>query len=113
MTEDEDMAIHRGTGCLWTDLGYDNPNEMRVKSDLAHRLNEIVRDQGWAPMAAAAATGLGADLFADADRGQLSKFSVGDLIEALTRLGSDILICVGEAREGERGVALVQGPDED
>lgn len=44
---------------------------------------------------------------------RLDKISVGDMIEALIRLGSDILITIGEAVEGERGVALVQGPDDD
>lgn len=109
----EDLTIHRGTGCLWTDLGYPNPAEMTVKSALAHRINAILRDRGWSPVAAAEATGLGADLFANADRGQLSKFTVGDLIEALARLGANIVITVGEAVEGERGVALVRGVEDD
>lgn len=54
-----------------------------------------------------------AEVFAHADRGQLNTFGVGDLIEVLTRLGADILICVGEAVEGEQGAALVQGPDDE
>ncbi|CAM5763283.1 helix-turn-helix domain-containing protein [Bosea minatitlanensis] len=113
MTDDEEMTIHRGSGCFWTDQGYPNPAEMSVKSRLCGRVTEILLARGWGPLAAAEATGLGADLFALADRGQLSKFSVGELIEALTRLGADILITVGEAREGERGLALVQGVDDD
>lgn len=112
MTDDEDLTIHRGSGCLWTDLGYPNAAEMTVKSALAHRVNAVLRDRGWAPLAAAEATGLGSDVFANSDRGQLSRINVGDLIEALTRLGADILITVGEAREGERRAALVQGPDD-
>ena len=34
-------------------------------------------------------------------------------IEALARLGADIAITVGEAVEGERGVALVRGVEDD
>lgn len=107
------MTIHRGTGCLWADRGYPNPAEMTVKSRLAGRVREVLADRGWALAAAAEATGLDAEVFALADRGQLSRISVGDLIEALTRLGADILITVGEAVEGERGLALVLGADDD
>lgn len=113
MTGGEDLEIHRGSGCLWTDLGYPNPAEMSVKSALAHRVNEIVRGRGWSPIAAAEATGLGVEVFAHADRGQLSRISVGDLIEALTRLGAVILICVVEAQEGERGATLVRSVEDD
>ena len=113
MTDEDNTTIHRGSGCLWTDLGYDNAAEMTVRSALAHRVNAILSERGWRPIAAAEATGLEVEVFEKSDRGQLSKLNVGDLIEALTRLGADILITVGEAREGERGAVLVQGPDDE
>ena len=112
MTDDEDLTIHRGTGCLWTDLGYPNSAEMATKSRLAALISDILRDQGWSPVAAAVVTGLPEDVFAYAQRGRLGDISVGDLIEALTRLGCDILITIG-APENERGAVLVQGPDDD
>lgn len=113
MTDDEEMTIHRGSGCFWTDQGYPNPVEMSVRAALAHRLNEIVRERGGRHRAAAAATGLPAEIFWHSEKGRLDQVEVGELIEALTRLGADILISVGEAREGERGAALVQGPDDE
>lgn len=109
---DEDLTIHRGTGCLWTDLGYDNAAEMTAKSRLAARLTDILRERGWRHREAAEATGLPAEIFWHTQRGRLSQVSVGEMIEALTRLGSDILIVVGEP-ENERGAVLVRGPDDD
>mgnify|MGYP001563175598 CR=1 FL=1 len=110
MTDDEHMAIHRGSGCFLTDQGYPNVAEVRVKALLANRVCLILEVRGWSHVAAAEATGLDAEVFVNAERGRCG---VGDLIEALARLGADIAITVGEAVEGERGVALVRGVDDD
>lgn len=111
MTDDEDhTTIHRGSGCLYTDAGYPNPAEMRTKALLTNRVCVILEERGWRLMAAAEATGLDERVFVDAQRGRAG---VGELIEALTRLGADIVITVGEAREGERGAVLVQGSDDE
>ncbi len=112
-TDDEDLTIHRGSGCFLTDQGYQNVAETRVRALLANRVALILEARGWSPVAAAEATGLEPEVFVHAHQGRLDKISVGDMIEALIRLGSDILITIGEAVEGERGVALVQGPDDD
>lgn len=111
--DDEDMTIHRGSGCFWTDQGYSKPVEMSVRAALAHRLTAILQSRGWRHREAAKATGLPAEIFWHSEKGRLDQVTVGDLIEALTRLGAGILISVGEAREGERGGAMVQGPDDD
>lgn len=105
----EDMAIHRGSGCLWTDMGYENPAEMTVKTALALQVCVILEERGWRPAAAAEATGLDVRVFVDAQR---NRAGIGETVEALARLGCDILITVGEAVEGQRGAVLVQGPDD-
>lgn len=110
MTDDEDMTIYRGSGCLYTDAGYPNPAEMRTKALLGNSVSVILEERGWRPAAAAEATGLDEQVFVDAQRGRAG---VGHLIEALTRLGADILISVGEADEDRRGAVLVQGPDDE
>lgn len=112
MSDDEDhTTIHRGTGCLWTDMGYDNAAEMSVKAALAHHLDATLQARGWRHREAAEATGMPAEVFWHTQRGRLDQVSVGEMIEALTRLGCDILIVVGEP-ENEPGAVLVRGPDD-
>jgi len=109
MADDEKMTIHRGSGCFLTDQGIQNVAETRVRALLANLVCLVLEERGWSPIAAAEATGLNAEVFVDAERGRCG---VGDLIEAMTCLGADILITVGNAVEDERGIALVQGPDD-
>lgn len=109
---DEDLTIHRGTGCLWTDLGFDNPAEMSVKAGLAHAISEVMRSRGWSSRAAARRTDIDAHVIEHAIQGRLSKVSVGDLFEVITRLGCDIGISVGTPGD-ERGDVLVWRTDDE
>ena len=37
------IAVHRGSGNVFADLGFDNPEEMQLRADLVHELREIIK----------------------------------------------------------------------
>jgi predicted XRE-type DNA-binding protein len=109
---DEDLTIHRGTGCLWTDLGFSNRAEMEVRARLAAIITDVIREKCWTPGDAARATGMDASIIRSARHGRLSELSAGDLFEVITRLGCDVGISVGPP-ENKRGAVLVWRADDE
>lgn len=110
--EEDNETIHRGTGCLWTDLGFSNPAEMEVRARLAAIITDVIRERGWTPGDAARATGMDTSIIRSARHGHLSQVSAGDLFEVVTRLGCDVGISVGPP-ENERGAVLVWRTDDE
>ncbi|MBX9910820.1 MAG: helix-turn-helix domain-containing protein [Beijerinckiaceae bacterium] len=109
---DEDLTIHRGTGCLWTDLGFSNPAEKEVVARLCAIISDVIRERGWTPGDAARAIDMDAEMIRHAMYGRLSQVTAGDLFEVITRLGCDVGISVGPP-QNERGAVMVWRTDDE
>jgi predicted XRE-type DNA-binding protein len=86
------IEVDAGTGDVFTDLGYADAKERRLKVRLALEVNQILEKRGLPQAQAAKLLGLRQPHVSDLVRYRLNRFSVERLMEFLTLLGKDVEI---------------------
>jgi len=81
-----------GSGDVFTDLGYADAPERRLKLELAMEVNRVLKKRALAQERAARLLGLRQPHVSDLVRYRLNRFSVERLMEFLTRLGKGVEI---------------------
>jgi predicted XRE-type DNA-binding protein len=84
--------VEVGTGDVFTDLGYADAKERRLKVRLALEVNQVLEARGLTQAEAAKILGLRQPHVSDLVRYRLNRFSVERLMEFLTLLGKDVEI---------------------
>lgn len=105
MTDTQDTRVVRGSGDFLKDMGYENPDEMRVKFVLANNIALAIEDRGLKQAEAAKLTGLAQPDISRIVNGIVKEIAVFRLMSALAALGKDISIGIREAAS-ERGTIL-------
>lgn len=90
------IAVERGSGNVFADLGMPNADEMLVKAKLAVKIAEILRARGWTQQEAGKVLGIPQPKLSKMLRGQFRGISEARMMECLTRLGHDIQIVIGK-----------------
>lgn len=93
-TEATDEPIERGSGNLFTDLGYADAGDRQTKLRLAMAINALVADAGLTQAAAAERLGVNQPKVSALAHYRLNGFSVERLMAFLTALGQDVEIVV-------------------
>lgn len=106
MTAPEDR-IEPGSGNVFADLGFPNPEEHLRKAELVYLISRIIEERGFTQAQAAAALGLDQPKVSALVRGQFRGFSTGRLLRLLNRLGQDVTITVAPAATPEGRTRLV------
>ena len=86
------IAIEKGSGNVFADLGYPDAKERTLKVELAMEVNRILAVRGLAQSESARALGILQPHVSDLVRYRLDRFSVERLMNFLTGLGSDVEI---------------------
>lgn len=86
------IGIEAGSGNVFSDLGYADANERRLKVELALEVNRLLDQRGLTQAKAAKVLGVRQPHVSDLSRYRLSRFSVERLMEFLTQLGRDVEI---------------------
>lgn len=86
--------IERSSGNVFADLGLNAPRELQAKAQLAHRIDEIIRERNLTQAEAAEALGATQPIVSRLMNGQLHGFSLERLIRFLNALDRDIEIVV-------------------
>lgn len=89
--------IEEGSTNVYADLGYENPDEMLVKAQLATKIGEIIHRRKLTQIQAAELLGIPQPKLSNMLRGQFRGISETKMIECLTRLGRNIEIVVKSA----------------
>lgn len=98
-----------GSGNVFADLGYPDPDEALLKAALAREISAAIRERKLTQESAAGVLGLDQPKISAIMRGRLSGFSVHRLLRCLTALERDVTITVGP-RKRERGrIELASG----
>jgi len=95
--------IEKGSGNVYADLGIPGADEMLVKAQLAMKIAEIIKARGWTQQQAAGVLDMTQPKLSKMLRGQFRGISEAKMMECLARLGRDIQIVVGPARQAETG----------
>jgi len=99
--------VEVGTGNVFTDLGYADAKERRLKVRLALEVNRVLERRELTQSQAASILGLRQPHVSDLVRYRLNRFSVERLLEFLTLLGKDVEIRI-TARPARRSPAPVR-----
>ena len=95
--------ITAGSGNVYEDLGYKNPEEARAKAMLARGIYTVIREQGLTQREAAEILGIDQPKVSSLVRGKLRDFSLERLIRFTIAPGYDVRIEVGEHHGNRKG----------
>jgi predicted XRE-type DNA-binding protein len=106
MSEIDDTSIRRGTGNVFADLGYADPDTHLVKAGLVREILTVMRDRKLTQTNVAKATGLSQPDISRLLKGQFRDVSVERLMKILARLGCEIDIIVKSSPQAEPGPVI-------
>jgi predicted XRE-type DNA-binding protein len=92
MNGDEGFTV--GSGNIYADLGFEEPEVEQTKASLARRVAVLVKARGLTQVEAAGLLGIDQPKVSALLRGRLGGFSVERLMRLLTRLDQDVEIVV-------------------
>lgn len=108
MKKKETIRIVEGSGNVFADLGFANPEQEQLKAHLTLQIYRTLKKRGLTQAKAGEILGIKQPHVSNLMRGRSGSFSVGRLMEFLTALGQDVQITVRPTRKqhGEMSVTL-------
>ncbi len=94
MSEDDELAVVRGSGNVFRDLCLPNPDLEQLRAILAARIVRVLDEEGLTVRRAQELTGVAAADFSRLRRAKLSRFTVDRLMAVLDRLGQEVEVAV-------------------
>lgn len=91
MTND---AIEVGTGDVFKDLGFTDAQERRLRTELAMRLNDLIKERKLTQTAAAEIFGIAQSHVSELRNFKLRRFSSERLLHFITQLDKDVEIVI-------------------
>jgi predicted XRE-type DNA-binding protein len=88
------FPVETGSGNVFADLGFPNPEEHLIKADLVFRIDDIIRHRKLTQTKAAAVMGLKQPDVSRLLSGDFRDFSVERLLRLLMALDRDIVIVI-------------------
>ena len=88
------VPVYRGSDNVFADLGFDNPEEMRLRADLVQQLREIIQRRRLTQAAAAKLLRITQPDLSALLHGRLTKYSLERLLRFMTILDRDVRIVV-------------------
>jgi predicted XRE-type DNA-binding protein len=102
MTDD----VFIGSGNVYADLGFDNPEEMSLKATLAHRISTVLRHRNVSQATMGEVLGIPQSKVSRLMSGKLDGFSVERLLHFLLRLDRDVDITIRKRTARDRPTRL-------
>ena len=102
--------IEMGTGNVFADLGLSDPDERRLRVQLATRLNDLLQAEGLTQAAAAKRLGVAQPHVSELKNYKLSRFSSERLLHYITLLNRDVEIFIrprADAKADRPGTVMV------
>ena len=109
MKNNQKVRVKEGSGNVFADLGFPNPEREQLKARLTLQIYRLIKNRGLTQAKAAAILGIKQPHVSSLMRGQSGNFSVERLMDFLTALGQDVEITVKPTRKDHGGVSLVLG----
>jgi predicted XRE-type DNA-binding protein len=99
-----DIPVTPGSGNVFADLGFAEPEEELTKAQLASHIRQVIKRRRLTQVAAGALMGVDQPKVSALLNGRLANFSSDRLMRLLTALGQDVEITVkAKSRNRERG----------
>lgn len=107
MRKNSRIRVKEGSGNVFRDLGFPNPEREQVKARLTLQIHRLIKDRGLTQAAAGEILGIKQPHVSGLMRGQSGNFSVERLMDFLAALGQDVEITVRPARRGHGELSLI------
>src|SRR5437899_3309754 len=101
------IAVKKGTGNIFSDLGFHNPDREQLKARLTLQIYRLIKNRGLTQVEAGKILGLKQPHVSSLMRGQSGVFSVERLMDFLTALGQDVEITVRPTRKHHGDFSLI------
>ncbi len=93
-TPEQPVCVERGSGNVFVDLGFSNPDLALAKAELVQRIRELIEKQNLTQTKAARLLGLDQPKVSALVRGRVEGYSIDRLFRFLTALGQRVEITV-------------------
>jgi len=107
MRKNNSIRVKQGSGNVFRDLGFPNPEREQVKARLTLQIYRLIKDRGLTQAAAGEILGIKQPHVSGLMRGRSGNFSVERLMDFLTALGQDVEITVRPTRSGHGELSLI------
>ncbi|MGJ3264614.1 MAG: helix-turn-helix domain-containing protein [Salinarimonas sp.] len=98
-SESAEIAVERGSGSVFADLGFENPEEELLKARIVAHLRTLLEERGLTQAAAGELLGLRQPDVSRLLRGRTGGYTIERLLRLVRLLGEDVTITV--ARSGD------------
>jgi predicted XRE-type DNA-binding protein len=107
MKKNNNIRVKEGSGNVFADLGFPNPEREQLKARLTLQIHRLIKDRRFTQVEAGEILGIKQPHVSGLMRGQSGNFSVERLMDFLTALGQDVEIAVRPTRGEHGAVSLV------
>jgi predicted XRE-type DNA-binding protein len=107
MARKSKIRVTEGSGNVFADLGFPNPEREQLKAHLTLQIYRLIRERNLTQAQAGKVLGIKQPHVSALMRGQSGTFSVERLMEFLTALGQDVQITVGPKRKARAELSVV------
>jgi predicted XRE-type DNA-binding protein len=112
LSEDLENTVTLSSGNVYTDLGYENPEEMQLKAHLVVLLNKAIKAKGLDPDRVSQVLGIDRSKVSTLIRGQFREYSLETLFKFLNAFDLDVEVNVtSKPEDRERGHTIVGAND--
>lgn len=101
-------TITKGSGNIYQDLGFENPEEWQAKARLASEILKNIQSHGWDGAEASSRLGVSEDEVSNIQQGQFDRFTIDWLTRRLMKLERNITITVEPRMDHQPGSLIVQ-----
>ena len=109
MGQSSRIRVKQGSGNVFRDLGFPNPEREQLKAQLTLKIYRIIKARKLTQTAAGEILGIKQPHVSGLMRGRSGNFSVERLMDFLNSLGHDVEITVRPTRKAQGGVSLLLG----
>ena len=107
MKENAKIRVKEGSGNVFADLGFVNPEREELKARLTLQIYRLIKERGLTQAQAGEVLGIKQPHVSSLMRGQSGSFSVERLMNFLAALGQDVQITVRSTRKPRGKVSLI------
>ena len=101
------ITVKHGSGNVFRDLGFPNPEREQLKAQLTHRIYTLIKDRGLTQTEAARLLGVYQPQVSVLMRGHCGSFSVERLMDFLIALGQHVEITITPTRRRTGDASIV------
>ena len=106
-TKKRKLAVTKGSGNVFADLGLANPEREQIRAHLALQIYRLIKQRGLTQTEAGEILGIKQPHVSALMRNRSGNFSVERLMDFLTALGQDVEITVRPAHKDQGEVSVV------